>query len=345
MSRTTIARHRTQAKARLEPHVFGYVAATADGSTEVETERWDAVRFRPLALRGLPEPRTETTVLGTTLRHPVMIAPMAQQVAAHPAGETETALAAIRSGTLLGVSMNTAVPFADIGATGAPWWYQTYLLAEEDLTFALAERATAAGARAILLTVELVRLAGDGSIEPANWPAGPGRARLSNLTPDERDRLGNRHTIVPGLDMIERLRAVTGLPIIAKGVLRGDDARRVVNAGADGVLVSTHGNRRIAGSIASVDALSEVVDAVGSEVEVYVDSGIRDGHHVLAAQALGARAVFVGRPAWWALATGGGEAVSTVIDEIADEYARALRQSGVSTGAEAFQYNVAVPPR
>jgi 4-hydroxymandelate oxidase len=345
MSRARIEGHRAWAEENLPPHVFGYVAATADGGSEAEAARWDAVRFRPVSLRAVPQPRTATTVLGTELRHPVMIAPMAQQVAAHPAGEVETATAAAASGTLLGVSMNTAVPFTDIAATGAPWWYQTYLLAEEDLTYTLVSRAAAAGAKAIVLTVELVSLRADASTEPTNWPEGPGRARLTNLTAEERIRLGDRHTIPPGLDVIERLRDASGLPVVVKGTLRGDDARRAVDAGASGVIVSTHGHRRIAGSIASVDALSEVVAAVDGDAEVYVDSGIREGRHVLAALGLGARAVFVGRPVWWALAAGGGAAVRTAVDEIADEYGTMLLQAGVSTGAEAHEWGIAEPPR
>lgn len=344
MSRARIDAHRAWARENLPPHVFDYVAATADGISEAEAARWDAVRFRPVALRGLPEPRTPTRVLGVEIEHPVMIAPMAQQVAAHPAGELETAAAAAATGTLLGVSMNTALPFADIAAVGAPWWFQAYLLAEQDLTYALAARAAEAGARAIVLTVELVGLRIDPVADPVNWPEGPARARLTNLTAPERTRLGGRHTIVPGLEVIGRLREASGLPVLVKGILRGDDARRAVDAGASGVVVSTHGHRRIAGSIAAVDALPEVVAAVGADTEVFVDSGIREGRHVLAALALGARAVFVGRPVWWALAEGGSPAVAALVTEIVDEYRRTLVQAGVSTGAEAHEWGIAVPP-
>ncbi|MGK9219502.1 MULTISPECIES: alpha-hydroxy acid oxidase [unclassified Microbacterium] len=335
MTRAEIERLRERARALLPAHVFDYVAATADGSSEAEADRWDAVRFRPAALRGELDAQVATTVLGTPVDHPILVAPMAQQVAAHPDGEIEMARAAAASGTLIGVSTNTAIPFARIAEQGAPWWFQTYLLAEPALTWALAERAAEAGAAAILLTVELTALRVEPHVEPVNWPEGPARARLANLTADERALLGDRPARNPGLDDIARLRDVTGLPVVVKGVLRGDDARRAVDAGAAGVVVSTHGHRRLAGSVAAVEALGEVVEAVGADAEVSVDSGIRDGRHVLAALALGARAVFVGRPAWWALAADGADGVARLLDGMADELRLALLQAGVATGAEA----------
>ncbi|WOF22484.1 alpha-hydroxy acid oxidase [Microbacterium betulae] len=344
MSRAGIDALRERARLGLPAHVADYVDATADGVAEAEADRWDAVRFRPVALRGETETSLATTVLGTPVDHPILIAPMAQQVAAHPDGEAETARAAAASGTLVGVSTNTAVPFSRIAEQGAPWWFQAYLLADSDLTDALAARAAAAGASAIMLTVELTALRVDPRIEPTNWPDGPGRARLANLTDDERSRLGDRPGRLPGLEQIARLREIAGLPVVVKGVLRGDDARRAVDAGAAGVLVSTHGNRRLAGSIAAVDALAEVADAVAGDAEVYADSGIRDGRHVLAALALGARAVFVGRPAWWALADDGAAGVEGLLAGLADELTASLRQAGVGTPAEARAARIAVAP-
>ncbi|GAA4195450.1 alpha-hydroxy acid oxidase [Microbacterium oryzae] len=344
MSRGEVARLRERARERLPAHVFEYVRATADGSDEAEAARWDEVRFRPVSLRGALEVDTRTTVLGTRIAHPVMVAPMAQQVAAHLDGEVETARAAAASGTLLGVSTNTAIPFARIAEQGAPWWFQTYVLPERDLTYVLAERAAAAGASAILLTVELTALRVPPHVEPTSWPDGPARARLVNLTPEERARVAGRPAIGPGLEEIARLRDATGLPVVVKGVLRGDDARRAVDAGAAGIVVSTHGHRRLAGSIAAVDALAEVVEAVAGEAEVYADSGIREARHVLAALALGARAIFVGRPAWWALAAGGGDGVRALLDGMTGDLRLALAQAGVGTASDALAARLAVPP-
>ncbi|MGW9113882.1 alpha-hydroxy acid oxidase [Microbacterium sp. NPDC055683] len=345
MSRAEIDMLRRRAARRLPPHVADYVAATADGVAEAEADRWDAVELRPTALRGATGPALATTVLGAPVDHPLLVAPMAQQVAAHPDGEAATGRAVAASGSLLGVSTNTAIPFARIAEQGAPWWFQTYVLAERQLTYVLAERAASAGASAILLTVELTALRVPPHVEPVNWPEGRARARLANLTADERARIEGRPTTAPGLDEIGRLREATGLPVVVKGVLRGDDARRAVDAGAAGVLVSTHGHRRMAGSVLVPDALGEVVEAVGADAEVYVDGGIRDGRHALAALALGARAVFVGRPVWWALAAGGAEGVGALLDGLAGELRAAMAQSGVSSADEAHALRLARVPR
>jgi len=334
-----------RARAALPRFVADYYGAVAGGRLERDADlaAWDAVRFRPAALRGEPDPSIETTVLRTPLAGPVMIAPMAQQVAADPRGEEAMAEAAARAGTLLGVSTNTAVPFERIAAAGAPWWFQVYLLAERDVTRALVERASEAGAGAMLLTVETPVLREErAGVEPLTWPDVPGRARLGNLTPRERERVLGRPVPHPGLDDIEWLASVTGRPVVVKGVLRGEDARRAVDAGASGVVVSTHGGRRMDGSITAVGALAEVVEAVGRDAEVYVDSGVRSGRHVLAALALGARAVFVGRPAMWALAVGGADEVAALLAVIDGEFRSMLRQSGAASLADLD--GLAVPP-
>ena len=127
---------------------------------------------------------------------------------------------------------------------------------------------------------------------------------------------------------IEWLAGLSGLPVLVKGVLRADDARACVAAGAAGVVVSNHGGRQLDGAIAPADALAEVVDAVGSQVEVLVDGGVRRGSDVLKALALGARAVLVGRPALWGLATGGATGVEQVLRGLAGELAQAMALAG-----------------
>ncbi len=345
MSRRSIELLQRRARRRVPGRVFDYVRATADGVAEAEADRWDAVELFPTSLRGEVAPSVATTVLGARVDHPLLVAPMAQQVAAHPDGEIATARAVAASGGLLGVSTNTAIPFARIAEQRAPWWFQTYVLAERELTYALAERAAAAGATAIVLTVDLTALRVPSSVEPTNWPAGRARARLGNLTAGERARIAGRPTAAPGLGEIARLREATGLPVVVKGVLRGDDARRAVDAGAAGVLVSTHGHRRMAGSVLVPDALDGVVEAIGGDAEVYADGGIRDGRHALAALALGARAVFVGRPVWWALAADGTHGVSALLGDLVAELRAAMAQAGVSSGDEAHALRLARVPR
>ena len=317
------------AEASLEGYVREYFAAVAGdpGWYREALAEWNRIRFRPRALRGQRDLTSATTVLGQPVSTPVLVAPMANQVAADPRGEAATAEAARRVGTLLGVSTNTAVPFERIAEAGAPWWFQVYLLPDPDLTQRLVERAAAAGTSALLLTVDLTPLAFPHS---GDWPDVPGRVRLGNLTAAEREALDSVwRTADVSLEHIAWLERLSGLPVVVKGILRDDDATAAVDAGARGVLVSTHGGRRMGNSVSALAALPEVVAAVGERCEVYIDSGIRSGAHVLAALALGARAVFVGRPVMWGLATGGTDGAASVLERLTAEFVAALAESGV----------------
>src|SRR5579875_3153155 len=309
---------------RLPPHVYDYFRATA-GGPEVATgsvSAWSAFRHRPRVLRSTERIETATTVLGTPVRTPVLVAPAAQQVAADPRGERATAAAAAAVGSLIGVSTNTAVPFAEIAAAGAPWWFQVYVFRDRAISDALVDRAVEHGARALVLTVDITGLRHPSpgatySVEPTEWPRSPAAERLTNLEPTLRERArgeGGRFSRSMGFAEIGRLRERSGLPVVVKGVLRADDARRCIDEGAEAVLVSTHGARALATSIPSAAALAEVVHAVGAEAEVYVDSGLRSGLDVATALALGARAALLGRPVLWGLATGGEAGVRAVLE-------------------------------
>ncbi|KAD3455968.1 alpha-hydroxy-acid oxidizing enzyme [Arthrobacter yangruifuii] len=326
-----------KAKAELPDYVYGYFAGTAGGGESVQdaAAHWDAVRFRPKAFTNTSEGLTRTSILGTQLRTPVLAAPMAHQNAATPLAEIATARAVRRAGSLLGVSTNTSVPFSQIAAEGAPWWFQVYVMKDRGLSSALVERAAAAEAKALVLTVDTTRLASSELvIDPQLWPETPGKRRLANLL--EEDLSGLSEDATRGaedltLDIIGELRERSGIEVIVKGILRGDDARRAVDAGAAGVLVSTHGGRRLGKSVTSMQALPEVVQAVGNDCEVYVDSGIRTGDHVAAALAMGARAVFVGRPVMWGLATGGEDGAAAVLERFTEELRLTMAAIGANT--------------
>lgn len=327
-----------RAAAVLPEHVYDYFRATA-GDLEVlraQTAAWEAIRHRPHVLRNTAAPDVSTSVLGTELTTPVMIAPMAQQIAATPEAEVASARAAAAAGTLIGVSTNTAVPFADIAATNAPWWFQLYVMRDRSLTEALLDRAVAAHAGAIILTVDITglehpRAGASTSVEPTEWGDVPEARRLANLTPAELERSrgdGGRIARDLGFETIEWLRARTGLPVVVKGVLRADDARRAVDAGASAVIVSTHGARGLASSIPAARALEGVAAAVGHGAEVYADSGLRTGTHVASALALGAHAVFVGRPVMWGLATGGSDGARQVVEDFTADLRRTMNLLG-----------------
>jgi 4-hydroxymandelate oxidase len=331
--RTVTADFEATARGLLPAYALAYFdAAAGSGVSSAEgVADWSAVRFRPHVLRDVSTIDTSTTVLGTPLRTPVMIAPMAQQQAAHADGEIAMARAAAATGSLVGVSTNVAVPFAAITAEKAPWWYQVYVSRDRSLTELLVGRAVAAGARALLLTVDMMALL-PGTVNPRDWPDVPAKSRMTNLTPDELAAAGPDATEIDpsiGFEAIGWLRELSGLPVLIKGVVRGDDAVRCVDMGAAGIIVSTHGGRRLGPSISSARALSEVVAAV-PKTEVYVDSGIRTAEHVAAALALGARGVFIGRPAIWALAADGATGVSQLLTAMTADLALVMKQLGVA---------------
>lgn len=326
-----------RARAVLPAYVSSYyaVGAGAGHGTREGIEAWDALRFRPHVLTGTagtdsPE-ALATTALGTPLRTPVMVAPMAELNASHPEGEAAIARAVAAAGSLLTVSTHTAIPFADIGAAGAPWWFQVYVMRDRTLTERLVSRAVEAGARALVLTADMVALL-PRDVNPRNWPERATRSRLGNLSTAELDAAGPggvamEAALTPAL--IGWLHEISGLPVLVKGVLRADDAQRCVNAGAAGLVVSTHGGRRMGAALPSAHALPEVVAAVDGRAEVYVDSGVRTGEHVAAALALGARAVFVGRPFAWSLAAAGEAGPAALLERYATELRLVLTQLGI----------------
>nr|WP_232531480.1 alpha-hydroxy acid oxidase [Microlunatus antarcticus] len=312
-------------------HVVGYFRGpTGAYGIPTEAERWSQLRFRPHVLRDTSRLSLATTVLGTPVASPVLVAPMAQQRAAHPEGEVATARAVRRRGVLLGVSTNTGVRFADIGAVGAPWWFQVYVMDDRAMTADLVQRAAAEGATALVLTVDTPGVdPRRPQLEPRSWPERYGMQ--ANLPGGDTGRPIFSGTRNLSVDDIGWLHDLTGLPVVVKGVLRADDAVRCVDTGAAGVIVSTHGGRCLTQSIVSADALPEVAAAVGDRAEVYVDSGLRTPEHVAAALCLGARAVFLGRPVMWALATGGDAGVEELLGSIDTQLERVLRSLGAGS--------------
>ena len=321
-----------QAAGVLPPEIHAYFRRGAGQGLSVAeaAPAWDRFRLRPHILRDVSQCDTSTTVLGTAVDTPVLIAPSTLQRRAHPDGEAATALGAAGAGSLLAVTSNTAVPFSALEPSGAPWWVQVYVARDRSLTEETLRRAVAAGARAVVLTADTPVIGSHG--KPGAHVAdfvGP-QDLYGNVTgtPD-REAAEHAPDLTPGV--IGWLRDLTGLPVVVKGVLRGDDARAFVDAGAAGLIVSNHGGRQLDGLVPTAWALPEVVDAVaGTEAEVYVDGGLRRGAHVFAALALGARAVFVGRPALWALSLAGAEGVTRLIGELTAELVETMRLTGVA---------------
>ncbi|MCW2742022.1 MAG: Hao [Blastococcus sp.] len=318
-----------QARGLLPPAVADYYAGGAEGEITLgeATGAWRSWRLRPRVLRGGSAVQVGTSLLGSEVRTPIGIAPWAYQSLAHADGERGSARGAAAAGALMTVSTSASTPLADVAATEplAPKWFQLYRRHSPAFTDDLARRSGQAGYRALVLTVDLPvlgrrlrdvanRLALPADLPPGNGPP-PGTAALA--TPEWT------------FDDIGRFAELSGLPVVVKGVLRGDDAVQCVRAGACAVWVSTHGGRQADPVVASAAALPEVVEAVGDEAEVYVDGGIRSGSDVLTALALGATAVFVGRPAVWGLATGGADGVARVLTGLTAQLAHSMALCGL----------------
>ena len=325
-----------------EPVSEYFNQGSADGiAASAAVAAWDRLRFRPRILRDVSVVSTATTVLGRKLATPVCVAPTALHRAAHADGEVATARGAAAAGSLMAVSTNSGTTFEQIGATGAAWWLQCYVMRDRGLTKAIAQRAQAAGASAVVLTADTPVVGRKHNTGPSVWDVVPADYLLANIDQGgvPGAALDKADDLTP--DTISWLREVSGLPVVVKGVLRADDARIVTSAGAAAVQVSNHGGRQLDQSVATADALPEIAAAVqGSGAEVYVDGGIRRGEHVLAAMALGARAVFVGRPVLWALAAGGESGqggcagVAALLSGLTAELAHAMTLAGARTVSE-----------
>lgn len=325
------------AEARLPAHVWRYfVAGAGDEVTAAEAvEAWHAVRFRPRVLRDVREVDTRTTLLGTTYRRPFGIAPTSLQRSADRRGELATAGAARATGVPHVVSSNAGHAFSEIAAVGAPWWLQAYVTEARDECLPMLEAAVAAGADAVVLTVD-TPFAGpkhdlaetDFEGEDLTWH------RVNYGAQVCEQRAGTwAHDLGP--DDLAWLAERTGLPVVVKGVLHPDDARVCVEAGASAVWVSNHGGRQLDRALATAHALPQVATAVGADAQVYVDGGIRSGLDVLSALALGADAVFLGRVPLLALAAGGEETLTAVFETLGRELVASMRLAGLSGLREA----------
>jgi 4-hydroxymandelate oxidase len=282
-------------------------------------------RFRPRVLVDVTSVNTGTTMLGARVAIPIGVAPLGLQKVIHPDGEIAMAEGAARAGSLLVVPVNATTSIEDIAAAqpNLPLWFQLYNWDDRDALAGVVERAEAAGARAI---VPLVNTPVGVSHTP--WQVGfrglPAGAAFAHFTSSPDLTPSNTW------EYLEWLASRTTLPIVPKGVMNGADAARAIDAGAKGLIVSNHGGRQLPHAMATLDALPEVVAGARGRAEVYLDGGVRRGADVLIALALGARAVFVGRPAAWGLAVGGGDGVARVLDAIGRELSDDAALCGVA---------------
>jgi L-lactate dehydrogenase (cytochrome) len=349
--------------------VAEFVDGGADGELTLRSNRsgFDRVTFRPRSLVDVANRSIATEALGQQLRTPVMLAPAGLARLVHPEGELAAARAAGRAGTVFVVSTASSYSIEEIAAVDAgPLWFQLYLWKDREMVASLVKRAENAGYDALCLTVD-VPIVGKRVRDLRNGMTIPPKLRPStvldaarhprwvyNLLRGEpvtfRNLLGvaegddavalgtyvntNLINASAGWDDLAWLRELWSGPLVVKGVLTAEDAGRAVEGGADGVIVSNHGGRQLDGAPASIDALPEIVAAVGERAEVFLDGGVRCGPDVVKAIALGARAVLVGRPWFWGLAAGGEEGVERMLEIFGDEIDRTLALIGRPTIAD-----------
>ncbi|MGW4804456.1 alpha-hydroxy acid oxidase [Kitasatospora sp. NPDC004272] len=300
------------------------------------------VVLRPRVLVDVSAPDTATELLGAPLATPVGVAPTAYHRLLHPEGELATARGAGRAGALYVVSLFASRTLEEVAAAATgPCWLQLYWLRRREVLADLAGRAAAAGYRALVLTVDAPYL-GRRHRDARNGFAIPPDVRAVNLDPAlmaaaHRPAPGRSALAVHTAEAVDPsvtwsdlawLRARSPLPLVLKGVLTGEDARRAVEHGADAVVVSNHGGRQLDRAPAALDALPEVVDAVGGACPVLFDGGVRSGADAFAALALGARAVLLGRPVLWGLAADGADGVAGVLGLATEELAHTMALTG-----------------
>lgn len=358
---------RKRAQQLLPKPVFDFYQGGADDEQTLKDNRdaFKRYRLRPSLLRDVSRTDLSVTVLGYQLPFPIAIGPSSNHKLAHPDGEIGTAKGASQASAAICVSgsgSNTSLEDISqaVNDSSSPLWIQFYMYKDRDLNVKLIKRAEQAGYKALFVTVDLPVI-GNRRSDIRNQftiPANLGYANLDGLVDHsqlhvETDNRVGLHSLCndtfdPSFSWedLRWLRNVTTLPIVLKGILTAEDAKEALRYDVSGIVVSNHGGRQLDGTLATIDALSEVVNAVrGSGVEVFLDGGIRRGTDILKALALGAKAVFIARPTLWGLACGGDQGVAKVINILREELEQAMALSGCTSIAEITSDLIQTQPR
>jgi heme/flavin dehydrogenase (mycofactocin system) len=374
-----VAEAQRRAKRRLPRSVYAALLAGAErGHTrEDNSSAFAELEFLPRIATGVPAAELATTVLGHSVSLPVVISPTGVQ-AVTPAAEVAVARAAAAAGTVMCLSSFASKPLEEVTAANANTFFQVYWMGSRERIAQVLERARAAGARALIVTLDWtfshrrdwgspaiperldlrakLRLAPEVAVRPS-WlfdyllHGGPPDLSVPNVVPrgEPAPRFFGAYgewmqTPQPTWSDIEWLREQWGGPFLVKGVMHPDDARRAVEIGADAISVSNHGGNNLDGAPATIRVLPSIVEAVGDQVEVLLDGGIRRGSDVVKALCLGARAVLIGRAYLWGLAAGGETGVGNVLEILRGGIAETLAGLGRESVHELGPEDVLVPP-
>jgi 4-hydroxymandelate oxidase len=321
------------ASERLDPATWAYISDVAEDGRTAARERsvLDAITLRQRGLGDGGTVDTSTSLFGQPLSVPVLAAPTSGQAFVHPDGELAMVRGAVAAGTVAIIPMTGSRTIEQIGSQAVPWWLQLYLPSDPEVRSAIAARAQAAGARAIVVSVDVPVLARRRNV-PAGYPPG-WNERLVALRNGSEDELFILANTPFRWTALQSLREGSTLPILVKGILDPDDARQAVDHGVDGIVLSTHGGRQLDCAPTAAEVLPSVAEAVGGRCLILADGGIRRGSHVLRMMVRGADAVLVGRAALWGLACGGDSGVSDAFTILQRELTTAMGLTGCwSTG-------------
>ncbi len=339
-----LAEFEALARQRVSQEAWDYVAGGADDEITLREniEAYRRIKLRPRMLIDVSTVDPSTSVLGTHLSFPALVAPTALQNLAHRDGELATARAAAAVGIAMTVSTLASYKLEEVAAAAeGPKWFQLYCYREREVTERLVRRAETAGYQAICMTVDVPRLGrrerdlrNEFALPPHTLPRNFEDVIDLSTVPTE-DYGSQIAAYVTSLldgsltwDDVEWLRSITTLPVLLKGILTAEDAALAVEHGVDGIVVSNHGGRQLDTVPAGIEVLEEIVQATAGKADVLVDGGIRRGTDVVKALALGAKAVMVGRPVFWGLGAGGERGVRRVLEALRDEVELALALCG-----------------
>ena len=334
------------AREKLPKTAYDYYRSGANDELTLHENHaaYERIKLKPKVLIDTSKRDLTTTVLGQTLSMPIMVAPTAFHCMAHPEGEVATARAAGKAGALMMLSTLSTSSIEEVlpEATG-PVWFQLYVYKDREATLSLVERAVSYGCTAIALTVD-AQVWGRRERDIKNRFRLPKGLSIKNLMPagkgdfpDEKADSGLAAYVTWQFDQtltwkdIDWLCSKANVPVLLKGVLHPDDARRAADHGAAGIIVSNHGARQLDTVPATIEALPDLVEAVDGKMDVLIDGGIRRGTDVFKAIALGAKAVGVGRPIIWGLAVDGEQGAKRVIDIVRKDFELTMRLCGCAT--------------
>jgi len=324
------------ARAILPEPVYDYYAGGAEDEVTVRTNRraFQEIALKYRVLVDVAKRETSTEILGTQLDFPLILAPTALHRMANEDGEKATARAAAAAGVIMCLSSISSTAMEDVAATAPDGarWFQLYHFHDRAASESLVKRAHDSGYGAIVVTAD-VPVLGRRERDLRHPFVLPEGIQAVHLTVEPRVAAGSPlNTLITegSLDWedLAWIRAASPLPMLIKGVVRADDAKRAMDEGVDGIWVSNHGGRQLDTAIASARALPEIAEVVAGRIPLIVDGGVRRGTDILKGIALGATAVAVGRPQLWGLTVGGEDGVRRVLEILKDEFSLAMGLAG-----------------